>query len=67
MRRAIGYVLRNIINTVRAARPTPRNAEQGQPASGPKAMAGDRLIGIFRTGGQMAAMIAYKSRKRQLV
>src|SRR5690606_13179055 len=59
--------LRHRIDTMRAARPAAHEAEQPHPTSGPKAMAGNRLIGVFGTGGEMPAGIAHESGKRELI
>ena len=46
------------IKTMRAQGAAAHDAKKAHPAAIPQAMAGDRLIGIFRTGRQMTAGIA---------
>src|SRR5690606_30654986 len=43
------------------------DAEQPHPTTGPKPVSGDSLIGIFRAGGKVAAMVANEARKCELV
>ena len=43
------------------------HSKQRHPASGPQTVAGNRLIGIFRTGGQMAAMLPNQARQCKLI
>src|SRR5262245_163736 len=58
---------RHVVDPVRAAGTAAQHAKQAHPAAGPEPMPGDRLVGIFRTGRQMPAGIADKTRKRELV
>src|SRR5690606_17048514 len=52
---------------MRATRPAAHDAEKAHPTTGPKPVSGDGFIGIFRTGGEMAAMVANEARKGELV
>ena len=52
---------------VRAEGATARDPEQAHPAAGPQAVAGNRLIGIFRTGRQVSAGVADEIGERQLI
>ena len=52
---------------MRPARPAAHNPEQPHPAARPKPVPRDGLIGIFRTGRQVAAGIADEAGKGELV
>ncbi len=58
---------RHIVDPICPAWPAAHEAEQPHPAARPKPMPRNRLIGIFRTGRQMAAGIADKAGKGQLI
>src|SRR5690606_7303781 len=58
---------RHRIEPMRATRPAAHDAEEPHPTTGPKPVSGDSFIGIFRTGGEMAAMVANEARECELV
>jgi hypothetical protein len=57
----------HIVDAVGAARAAATDPEQRHPSSVPQPVPGDGLIGIFRTGRQMAAGIADEPGERELI
>lgn len=60
-------LLRDQIDPMGTTRTTTDDTEKAHEATGPKAVAGNRLIGIFRTGRKMPAGISNKAGQGKLI
>lgn len=58
---------RNRIDALFSEWAASRHSEKAHPAAGPETMPGDRLVGIFRASGLVAAGVADESGQRQLI
>lgn len=58
---------RNAIDAMSSPGAAAHHPEQAHPASGPHAVAGDGLVGIFRAGRHVAAMLADQTGQRDLI